>query len=318
MRPILASAIVPMDQSVIGRLYQHFGGVQASTEARLVLIAALAVLTHLAVRVIKRISDWIALRISARPSRLGFVTDRSKVLTLHSLVVSCATFSVYFLAVGLALQELGVNLTAYLAGASVIGLAISFGLQSLVQDIIVGMTMIMSDAMNVGDLVEIAGAVTVVGRVERIGFRFTELSNLFNQRVLVTNRTIANVSRFSNGGVDALADIWLPAGADPRVVGDTLRRLGSGMRAQFREIILADVEVSGPFAPEGGSWSFVRVHFRIWPGQGALIETTFRQEVVRAMRAFDPTFAEWQVPVTYRAEARQPAEPAAAAKAKPS
>ena len=52
---------------------------------------------------------------------------------------------------------------------------------------------------------------------------------------------------------------------------------------------------------EGGGWDFVRVHFKIWPGQGSLIETTFRQQMVSAMKAFDPNYADWQVPVTYRA-----------------
>jgi hypothetical protein len=52
---------------------------------------------------------------------------------------------------------------------------------------------------------------------------------------------------------------------------------------------------------EGGDWRFIRVHFKIWPGQGALIETTFRQQVINSMKTFSPTYADWQVPVTYRA-----------------
>jgi len=51
----------------------------------------------------------------------------------------------------------------------------------------------------------------------------------------------------------------------------------------------------------GGGWEFVRVHFKIWPGQGNLIETTFRQQIVSAMKTFNPNYADWQVPVTYRA-----------------
>jgi hypothetical protein len=51
----------------------------------------------------------------------------------------------------------------------------------------------------------------------------------------------------------------------------------------------------------GGSWNFLRVHFKIWPGQGSLIESTFRQQIISSMRTFSPTYADWQVPVTYRA-----------------
>ncbi len=52
--------------------------------------------------------------------------------------------------------------------------------------------------------------------------------------------------------------------------------------------------------------AFFRVHFKIWPGQFGLIETTFRQRVSCAMKAFDPNYADWQVPVTYRALAHLP------------
>ena len=102
---------------------------------------------------------------------------------------------------GLVLQEFGVNLTAYLASASVVGLAISFGSQGLVQDIVIGLTLIFWDAMDVGDMVEITGTTNVIGRVEEIGLRFTKLINFYNQEVFVPNRTIANVSRFPHGGV---------------------------------------------------------------------------------------------------------------------
>ena len=106
------------------------------------------------------------------------------------------------------------NLTAYLASASILALAISFGSQGLVQDIVISLTLIFSDAMDVGDMVEIAGTVVVVGRVEEIGLRFTTLRNFYNQAVFIPNRTIANVSRFPHGGVFAYADVQIPAGVD--------------------------------------------------------------------------------------------------------
>jgi small conductance mechanosensitive channel len=53
-----------------------------------------------------------------------------------------------FFAFGLVLEEFGVNLTAYLASASILGLAISFGSQGLVQDMVIGLTLIFLDAMD--------------------------------------------------------------------------------------------------------------------------------------------------------------------------
>jgi hypothetical protein len=53
----------------------------------------------------------------------------------------------------------------------------------------------------------------------------------------------------------------------------------------------------------GGGREFIRVRFKIWPGQGTLIETTFRQQIVSAMKTFHANYTDWQIPVTYRAMA---------------
>jgi small conductance mechanosensitive channel len=302
------SSLVQMNESVMGRIYGHFSGHDSSTVKRLFLIVALAIATHLLVKVIRHISEWLIYKSNAKESPLEVVTQQPKFITLVRLIVSGVVFAIYFFALGLVLQEFGVNLTAYLASASVLGLAISFGSQGLVQDIVIGLTVIFWDAMDVGDMVEIAGVTNVIGRVEEIGLRFTKLTNLFNQRVFIPNRTIANVSRFPHGGVSAYADVWIPSGADQQKIVEIVRDTAKGMWAQFGAIILGEPIIGKVEAPPGGGWSFVRVHFRIWPGQGSLIETTFRQQVVKAMKVFDPGYADWQVPVTYRAVAAPQAE----------
>ncbi len=155
--------------------------------------------------------------------------------------------------------------------------------------------------MDVGDMVEIAGTVVVAGRVEEIGLRFTTLRNFYNQIVFIPNRTIANVSRFPHGGVYAYADIQLPAGTDREKAVEAVANVARGMWRQFGGIILSEPVLDPVETAAGGGWDFLRVHFKIWPGQGSLIETTFRQQMVRAMKAFDLNYADWQVPVTYRA-----------------
>jgi small conductance mechanosensitive channel len=196
---------------------------------------------------------------------------------------------------------LGINLKTYLASASIVGLAISFGSQGLVQDVVISLTLIFSDAMDAGDLVEIAGTVVVVGRVEEIGMRFTTLRNFYNQVVFVPNRTIANVSRFPQGGVYAYPDVQIPAMVNSEQAVQIVESVAKGMWGQFGAIILSEPVIGPVETAAGGGWSFVRVHFKIWPGQGNLIETTFRQQMVKAMKTLDPDYADWQVAVTYRA-----------------
>ncbi|HLX94802.1 MAG TPA: mechanosensitive ion channel domain-containing protein [Verrucomicrobiae bacterium] len=286
--------------TIVGRIYSHFSHHESSTGTRILLIVVLAIIVHVLVKITRHLSEWLIHKSQAQKNPLGFVTQQPKFITLTRLIVSGITFVIYFFAIGLILQEFGVNLTAYLASASVVGLAISFGSQGLVQDVVIGLTLIFSDAMDIGDMVEIYCSTTVIGRVEEIGLRFTVLRNFYNQVVFIPNRTIANVSRFPHGGVYAYADIQIPAEADrDRAVG-AIRNVARGMWAQFAAIILSEPEIGPVETARGGNWDFVRVHFKIWPGQGGLIETTFRQQMVNAMKTFNPNYTDWQVAVTYR------------------
>jgi len=80
-----------------------------------------------------------------------------------------------------------------------------------------------------------------------------------------------------------------------------VENVAKGMWRQFGAIILSEPAISPVETAQGGGWNFVRVHFKVWPGQGNLIETTFRQQMVSAMKTFAPNYADWQVAVTYRA-----------------
>jgi small conductance mechanosensitive channel len=287
--------------TVMARAYHFVSGHESSTGTRLLLIVALAIVLHLAVKAIRGFSEWLIGKSHAQKSPLGFVVQQPKFITLIQLIANGVTFIMYFLAIGLVLEEFGVNLTGYLASASIIALAISFGSQGLVQDVVISLTLIFSDAMDVGDMVEIAGTVVVVGRVEEIGLRFTTLRNFYNQVVFIPNRTIANVSRFPQGGVFAYADIQIPPGVVHEKAVETVTNVARGMWRQFGAIVLSEPVIGPVETAEGGGWNFLRVHFKIWPGQGSLIEITFRQQMVSAMKAFDAKYADWQVPVTYRA-----------------
>jgi moderate conductance mechanosensitive channel len=127
------------------------------------------------------------------------------------------------------------------------------------------------------------------------------LRNFYNQVVFIPNRTIANVSRFPHGGIYAYADIQIPLALDQSKAVQAIKNIATGMRMQFGAIILDEPVVGKVETVPGGGWNFLRVHFKIWPGQGSLIETTFRQQIINAMKTFRPDYAEWQVTVTYRA-----------------
>jgi moderate conductance mechanosensitive channel len=254
--------------TVVSRICTYLSGQESSTLTHILLIVAVAILVHVMVKITRHVSEWLINKSRTQKNPLGFVTQQPKFVTLTWLIVNGVTFAIYFFAIGLILQEFGVNLTAYLASATVIGLAISFGSQGLVQDVVIGLTLIFSDAMDIGDMVEIFGVTSVIGRVEEIGLRFTVLRNFYNQVVFVPNRTIANVSRFPHGGVFAYADIQIPDGVDRQKATQAVEQVAKGMWWQFGAIILSeplrgDVEIA-----ESVGWSFLRSISKSGPDRG--------------------------------------------------
>jgi len=139
-----------------------------------------------------------------------------------------------------------------------------------------------------------------IGRVEQIGLRFTKVINFFNQEIFVPNRNIANVARFPRDGVFAYADVQISQQVDPAKAAQLIEAVAKGIWSQFGAIILSEPELAKMEQATPGQWNYLRVQFKIWPGQ-TLIETTFRPQMVNAMKTLDPNYADWMVPVTYRA-----------------
>lgn len=269
---------------------------------QIAVIVCLAILAHFLVRLMQFISDWLIRKSAAKKSPVGFVTHQPKFVTLTGLITSALTLVIYSIALGFILSVLGMDtkqfIATYLATASVVGFAVGFGSQGLVQDVITGLTLIFTDTLEVGDMVDVGGQ---VGRVEKVGLRFTELRNFYNQQVFLSNRNIANIARFPRGGIQAFVDVQMPANADRAKVIATVKQAAHGMWEQFRAIIMNEPDVSDLQTATKEAREFIRVEFKLWPGQGPLIETTFRQRLILLMKQFDPNYADWMAVVTYRA-----------------
>jgi len=265
------------------------------------IIVGVALVVHVAVRFFRYFSDLLITKSHERKDPIGYVTQQPKFITLSKLIVSTIVFLCYAVAIYLILDLEFPNdstLKTYLGSAAVVGLALSFGLQGLVQDVVTCITLILSDSMDVGDSVDLMNG--VIGRVERIGLRFTKVINFYNQEIFVPNRNIVNVSRFPHGGILAYADVQIPGKADQAAVVNTIQNVAKGIQTQFSAIILAE-PVFGKVQTTPGNWNYMRVQFKIWPGQSAIIDNTARQQLVAAMKTFDPNYADWQVVTTYRA-----------------
>ena len=265
-----------------------------SSPNRVVLIACVALGSHMAVILVRMLSK----KLMATQSTKTYAKAKS----ILSLGTSAVVSVLYFGAIGLILTNFGVPLKAYLASASVVGLAIGFGSQGLVQDVVTGITLIFSDLIDVGDMVEISGQ---TGIVRSIGLRFTVLENAFGALVYIPNRTIANVINYPRGYVRCLLDITLSS--DTKIAAQMEERATSvfaSTQEQFPGLFTTPPSIEGRIATSAGKL-FLRVKFRIWPGRGMTIETSVKQELVQALRTLDPSYADWMVAVNYEVEKRR-------------
>lgn len=141
-----------------------------------------------------------------------------------------------------------------------------------------------------------------VGKVESIGLRFTTLVNLHGQRIYIPNRTIGVIGRFRNGYIRAYVDVQLPQKVDEKVVLKHVESIAGGMKSQHGSIIFGEPENQGIRTADKGKWRYLRIKFRLWPGQGSLIEGPFRQRLISTLKAIDPDYSDWMVTVTYKTE----------------
>lgn len=257
---------------------------------RLALIVAVAIVAHLTV---------VGIQALGRRMLESRGRSKTKIHTVTGFVSSLLVFAIYFGAVGFCLTELGVSLTTYLASASVIGLAVSFGSQGVVQDVITGLTVVFSDLLDVGDMVDIGGQ---VGIVEAVGMRFTVLTNFSGARVYVPNRSIGNVVNYPQGYVRAYVDARLPADGGARADSEgRLIDLAQSAYEQYPGILLLPPTIERRPETRAG-YRYLRIKFRIWPGQAAIFENAVKSALVQAMKDLDPAYADWMVTIHYRSE----------------
>lgn len=268
---------------------------------RILLVIVLAVAANFTVKTIRRFNQYLlTMRADSQETSEEVLTRRyPKLATIITILVSAVTFTIYFVAFGLILREFKISLTTYFASATVIGLAVGFGLQGFVQDLVIGLTLIFSDALTIGEMVKLGDE---IGKVDSIGLRFTVLINLHGQRIIIPNRNIATISQFRGGCIRAYVDIQLPQEMDEKEMLQAIQAIAKGMYDQHRSIILAIPEIFGIKAVKDGQWRYLRSKFKLWPGQINIIEETFKERVAQVLKKSYADYASWMITVTYKVE----------------
>jgi small conductance mechanosensitive channel len=222
-------------------------------------------------------------RAVARAEAKEEVELTKRLHTLAGLAKLVATLAIAAVGGAVVLGELGVNLGPILATAGVLGLAVGFGAQSLVKDVISGLFMLVENQFNVGDVATLGG---VTGVVERSTLRLTVLRDLEGRVHYVPNGQVGVVTNYTKHWSRALLDIGVAYKEDVDHVNQVLTRVGAELAddPDFRSLILEPLEILGVDA-FADSAVVIKVMFKTKPLQQWAVAREFRRRIKQAFDA---------------------------------
>lgn len=171
-----------------------------------------------------RLLDGVLARILSHETKLGLSEERSaRLQTLQGLVKSLAGYVLFFVFGILLFQAIGFNIMPFITTAGVIGLAIGFGAQKLVKDIISGFFIIVDDLFIIGDTVTIG---SVTGQVQVMGMRVTRMLDASGKVHVLSNGDIGAVTNLSRNPVEDFIEVAVAASADLNRVVQSINASG--------------------------------------------------------------------------------------------
>jgi len=196
---------------------------------------------------------WIALKVARRLSVhfVNFIVGKyddiefqKRAQTLAGTVRYVMVLSISIIATTMALRELGIEIGPILAAAGIMGLAVGFGAQSLVKDVISGFLILLDDQIRVGDIVDIAGK---SGQVEKVNLRVTVLRDMAGNVHYVPNGTISVVTNMTKEFSRYVFDIGVAYREDVDEVIEVIKGIDEGLRndPEFKDDILEPIEILG-------------------------------------------------------------------------
>ncbi len=266
---------------------------------QIVLVVVGAVILHQVLRLVT--AGLPTLLVGSQGRAASEVEEqRKRIATIGSLLFATANVLLLGAALLVILRGMGVDVMPILTGAGVLGLAVSFGAQNLVRDVISGVFLIAENNIRVGDTASING---LGGTVEHIRLRTTVLRDVDGTVHVIPNGAITQLSNMSKDFSYWLLDMSIAYDEDTDRVADTMRRVAAELQtdAEFGARILAPLEVMGVHAFLDSAVSF-RVRLMTMPGQQWAVGRELQR---RLKKAFDTDGIEIPFPqlVLRRAEA---------------
>lgn len=238
------------------------------------------------------ITCWIilwAVNIVARAVRRavddgneGVTTDAERRAdTLGSVLKNSARVLVGVFFVLVTLQEFGVNIEPLLAGSAVAGVALGFGAQTLVKDLIAGFFFLLENQFAVGDIINVDDR--HIGTVERMTLRITQIRDLEGKAHYLPNGTISQVVVLSKDFARALVDVEVDNHQDVDRVMEVLRVLGQELQKDRPDVVLEATDVRG-IESMSATGCTIRTLTKTAPGLQWEIAREFRRRILIRFR----------------------------------
>ena len=181
---------------------------------------------------------FIAIKIGTRVIKMAFskasTTKNSKrAQTLSTVCCSLWRYLVYFITAMVVMSLLNINIMPVLASAGVAGIAIGFGAQSLVKDVISGFFMLFENYYEVGDYVECAG---IKGFVEEVGLRSTKIRDWSGELHICPNGHMMVVTNYSRGDINTIVPIPVSYGGDLSSAMYAIKEVCVEIKEQYAQV----------------------------------------------------------------------------------
>ncbi|HEX4171231.1 MAG TPA: mechanosensitive ion channel domain-containing protein [Acetobacteraceae bacterium] len=214
-------------------------------------LVTLVITTLIAIAVWEAVNSAIE-RHLARLTRDAQSARSARLRTLLPLLRTTLMITILIVGGMMVLSEVGVNIGPLLAGAGIVGVAVGFGSQKLVQDLITGVFLLLENAMQVGDSVTVSG---LAGTVENLSVRTIRLRAADGSVHIIPFSSVTTVTNVNRGLGNASVNVCVAASEDTDRVADVLKEIVAGLRAdnEFAPRMLSDLQLWGVDKLDGAS-----------------------------------------------------------------
>ena len=225
---------------------------------KLISIIIILVVTKIALSIINKL---IEKSLTPLKKSKNYQKRISRANTLIPLLQSISKYVIYFIAVVMVLKELGVDTTAIIASAGVVGLAIGFGAQSFVKDIISGAFLLFEGVISVGDSVNISEH---SGTVEVISLRNIHLRKFSGELRVIPYGEVASFGNFNRGYMRAVVEVGIAYEQDVERGMKALEEIANKWAEENKDIVLEPPIIQGVLSL-GSSDVTLRIAIKVKP-----------------------------------------------------